>query len=233
MSATGSPTTIGPQAYAGWRARSLGAITEEIEHRLLFDLMGDLEGKRLLDVGCGDGALVSLAVARGAEVTGVDPDRNMLAAARVRMEREGLKATFLDGRVERLPLSGSEFDVVASVTVLCFVPDAAGAIRGMARVLRPGGVLVLGELARWSTWSALRRVRGWLGHPTWRAARFRSGRELRVLAEQAGLRVMAEHGAIYYPPAEWAARLLAPIDGALGRAALPGAAFIAMRAVKP
>ena len=125
------------------------------------------------------------------------------------------------------------FDVVASITVLCFVPDATGAVREMARVLRPGGRLVLGELGRWSLWAAIRRIRGWLGSATWRAARFRTAAELRALAEQAGLSVTAIRGAVYYPPVGLLARTLAPIDSWLGRVTTFGAAFIALSAVSP
>ncbi|MBS0522712.1 MAG: class I SAM-dependent methyltransferase [Proteobacteria bacterium] len=195
--------------------------------------MGDLRSKRLLDAGCGDGALVVLAAARGAEAIGVDPDPAMLAAARARADRDAVQATFLDGRVERLPLPDASVDIVCSVTVLCFVRDAAAAVREMARVLRPGGLLVLGELGRWNVWAALRRARGWFGSPTWRAARFRSSGELRALAGQAGLAVTTVRGAIYYPPIAWAARLLAPVDPRLGRLSTWGAAFIALRATKP
>jgi SAM-dependent methyltransferase len=134
--------------------------------------------------------------------------------------------------VERLPFPDASFDIVASVTVLCFVEDAAGAVREMARVLRPGGHLVLGELGRWNSWAALRRVRGWLGSATWKAARFRSARELGALARQAGLSVTATRGAIFYPPIGLLARLLAPPDPRLGRITTLGAAFIALGAVK-
>ena len=138
--------------------------------------------------------LVCAAAARGAVATGVDPDPAMLAAARLRVADAGLEATFLEGQVERLPFPDSSFDVVASVTVLCFVGDAAGALREMARVLRPGGRLVLGELGRWSCWAALRRVRGWLGSTTWQKARFRTPGELRALVQQAGLSVTSGTG---------------------------------------
>ncbi len=231
MSHADVPTAIGPGAYASWRATSLGAITEAIELRAILGLMGELRGARVLDAGCGDGALVRAAASRGAEVTGVDPDPAMLAAARSRAAGAGLRAVFLEGRVERLPFPDACFDVVASVTVLCFVPDAASAMREMARVLRPGGCLVIGELGRWSSWAALRRVRGWLGSETWKAARFRSAAELRALAAQAGLTVTAIRGAVFYPPIGMLARALAPIDPWLGRLTACGAAFIALRAV--
>jgi SAM-dependent methyltransferase len=233
MSEAKAPTTIGPQAYVGWRATSLGAITEAVEQRVILDMMGELAGLRFLDAGCGDGALVSAAAARGAVATGVDPDPAMLATARAHVANSGHEAIFLEGQVERLPFPDASFDLVASVTVLCFVGDAAGAVREMARVLRPGGRLVLGELGRWNSWATLRRVRGWLGSTTWRKARFRTPGELCALVRQAGLSVTAVRGAVYYPPTDLLARLLAPLDPWLGRVTRLGAAFIALGATKP
>ena len=43
---------IGPETYAGWRTSELGCLTEQIEDELLFALMGDVAGRRVLDVGC-------------------------------------------------------------------------------------------------------------------------------------------------------------------------------------
>ena len=229
--ATGLSATIGPAAYAAWRATSLGATTEALELRLILDLMGDLAGTRVLDAGCGDGALVAAAAMRGAMATGVDPDPAMLAAARARVERTGLHATFREGRVEQLPFPDACFDIVAAVTVLCFVPDAAAAFREMARLLRPGGRLVLGELGHWSLWAAIRRVRGWLGSATWSAARFHSAGELGALARNAGLSVITVRGAVFYPPLGFFARALAPADPLLGRLTTFGAAFIGLCAV--
>jgi SAM-dependent methyltransferase len=100
----------------------------------------------------------------------------------------------------------------------------------MARVLRPGGRLVLGELGRWSAWAATRRLKGWLGASTWKAAHFRSAGALRTLLEQAGLSVDAVHGAVFYPPIGVCARLLAPLDPWLGHRTTTGAAFIALSA---
>ena len=103
----------------------------------------------------------------------------------------------------------------------------------MARVLRPGGQLVLGELHRWSLWAAQRRVRAWLGSRTWKAARFRTPGELRALAGQAGLRVTALRGAVYYPRIGWLARAMAPLDPWFARFGTFGAAFLALSAEKP
>jgi ubiquinone/menaquinone biosynthesis C-methylase UbiE len=69
------------------------------------------------------------------------------------------------------------------MTVLCFVDDAASVLREEARVLRPGGRLIMGELGKRSSCAAQRRMRLWLGSSMWRKGRFRTGRELYVLAD--------------------------------------------------
>ena len=225
-----APTAIGPEAYASWRATPLGAITEGIEQCLILDLMGDLAGRRVLDAGCGDGALICAAASRGAAATGIDPDPAMLAAARSRVGGAACGAKFVQGRLEQLPFREASFDLVAAITVLCFVPDAGGAVREMARVLRPGGRLVLGELGRWSWWAAIRRARGWLGSSTWAAVRFRTAAELKSVLGRAGLSVTAVRGGVYYPPVGMLARALLPLDSGLGRLTTFGAAFIAVSA---
>ncbi len=233
MTGADKMTAIGPHAYAAWRASSLGAVTEALEQRLMLELLGGLASAHALDIGCGDGALVQAMVARGATAAGVDPDPAMLAAARKHAAEANVSAMFLEGRVENLPFPDASFDRVTAVTVLCFVADAVKALREMARVLGPGGRLVLGELGRWSLWALMGRVRGWLGSATWKTARFRDTAELRRLAEAAGLTVTATRGAIFYPPVGRLARAMAPIDPWLGRRTTIGAAFIAFAATRP
>jgi SAM-dependent methyltransferase len=228
-----APTAIGPHPYIGWRRTSLGAITERIEERLILDLCGHVDGCRVLDIGCGDGALVCALAVRGAAPTGIDPDQTMLTAARARASATSVAASLVQGRVEQLPFADGAFDVVAAVTVLCFVPDAAAALREIGRVLRPGGRFVVGELGRWSCWAARRRLRGWLGSPLWQAARFRSAAGLRDLVEEGGLTIGASRSAVYFPPIGLCARLMAPVDPYLARVTSFGAAFIALSATRP
>jgi SAM-dependent methyltransferase len=167
-----------------------------------------LESVHVLGVGCGDGALGSVLARRGARVTGLDPDARMLAADRRRAQADGIALALVPGEAEALPFADT-FDRVVAVTVLCFVEDAYRAIGEMARVLRPGGKLVIGELGRWGLWAAMRRIRGRLGAPTWKAPRFRSARELRRLLTAHGLSIEQTAGAIYCAPAGMAASLLA------------------------
>ena len=122
---------------------------------------------------------------------------------------------------------------MTAITILCFVDDAAPVFGEIARVLRPGGRLVIGELGKWSTWAAARRVRAWLGSRLWRRGRFWTASELSRLAEAAGLIVETVRGAIYYPRWGFAARLMSAVDPGLGRLTTAGAAFVALSAIKP
>ncbi len=198
----------------------------------MFEMAGSVSGKRVLDVGCGDGAYSIEIARRGAIVTGIDISAEMIDAARRRAEERGAEVELLVGDASRVPFPDGTFDVVLAVTVLCFVGDAAAAVREMARVLAPGGRLVLGDLGRRSIWAAWRRLRGLLGSATWRTARFRTPRELRLLVSQAGLSVERLRGSIYYPPIPALATRMAPLDEPLGRLTAEGAALVAIAATK-
>ena len=219
-------------SYVRWRSSRLGRITDGLERQLLAGLLGRVAGKELLDVGCGDGAWAFELARQGATVTALDADPSMIAAARLRAQNEVSGVQLVEGNVGNLPFDDATFDIVVAVTVLCFVHDAEHAMTEIARVLKPGGQLVIGELGRWSLWAAQRRMRGWIGHPVWRAVKFRTAAELRRLADTARLRVVAIHGTAHYPPCGMAAQLLAPVDLWLGQEATFGAAFLAMSAAK-
>jgi len=224
---------VGPEVYAKWRSTGLGLITEELEQRLILEFAAPVRGERILDIGCGDGTLTLAFWKEGASlVIGCDSDPRMIAAARSLAARHKAKIGYVIGRAEQLPFADETFDVLTAVTLLCFFPEPSNAVREMARVLRPGGRLVIGDLGKWSLWAVSRRIRGRLGSDTWRAARFRTAGELRALAEEAELRVEMIRGAVYYPPVELLARLMAPVDPLLGRTTTLGAAFLAMRATK-
>lgn len=230
--ASGLPD-LGPDVYARWRASELGAATERIERELILELAGDVMGRDVLDVGCGDGELALALADNGANVIGIDSSSAMIEAARIRARRHEMNITFEIARAEHLPFPAERFDVVAAVTILCFEQNAEAVFKEVSRVLRPGGLFVIGELGKWSTWALQRRVRALMGSKLWRYGRFRTARELSYLAKKAGLRVQTVRGAIFYPRISAAARLLAPLDSSLGRIGTFGAGFVALAAKKP
>jgi ubiquinone/menaquinone biosynthesis C-methylase UbiE len=96
-------------------------------------------GARILDAGCGTGALLR-DLGSAYELTGVDVNTGALAVAR---ERTG--AELLEASVEQLPFADAAFDAVVSLDVLyaAGVSDDVAALREIARVVRPGGTVVL------------------------------------------------------------------------------------------
>jgi len=97
---------------------------------------------RLLDVGCGTGALLHrLSRSHPAGLlSGVDPVPEMLAVARRRLPAE---VELREGWAERLPFANERFDVVLSCNMFHYVRQPAAALREMSRVLSPGGRLVI------------------------------------------------------------------------------------------
>ncbi len=229
----GSTGQFGPEIYAIWRESSLGEITEDLEQRLLFRLAGELHGRKVLDVGCGDGTLTLAFARRGAaSVVGCDIDPRMISRA-IRRATQGEQAVhYTVANLVHLPFADQSFDLITAITVLAFVPDTGRAVREMARVLKPGGRLIIGDLGKWSFWAARRRVRGWLGSKMWRGATFRTATQLRQLVQSAQLRVEHVSGAIFFPPWLPLARLLAPRDAALGERTTLGAAFVVVQSCK-
>ncbi len=103
--------------------------------RPVVDLLDPQQGERILDLGCGDGALTTELVARGAKVVAVDGSPDMIAAARAR----GLDAHVADGQT--LGFNG-EFDAVFSNAALHWMTDPDAVLTGVRRALRPGGRFV-------------------------------------------------------------------------------------------
>jgi SAM-dependent methyltransferase len=99
------------------------------------ELLAPRPGERILDLGCGDGALTERLAALGCTVIAVDAASEMVAAAR----RRGLEAYVADGQDLRFV---AEFDAVFSNAALHWMRDADAVLRGVRRALRPGGRFV-------------------------------------------------------------------------------------------
>jgi ubiquinone/menaquinone biosynthesis C-methylase UbiE len=114
----------------------------DVEEVALRSLLADVPPGRALDVACGTGRVTAILAELGHDVTAVDATPAMLARA----EAKGIRATFLSGDMERLPVGDGSFDVVTCALSLTHVVKLDAAIAEMARALEPGGTLVLTDI---------------------------------------------------------------------------------------
>ena len=114
-----------------------------------YHLVGNIQGKRVLDFGCGTGANSLLLASRGAEVCGIDISHDLLAIARsrLRQERVPLRAQFLVASAHDLPLENNSVDVVFGIAILHHL-NLRLVSREVHRVLRPGGRAIFQEPVR-------------------------------------------------------------------------------------
>jgi len=107
------------------------------------DRFGDLEGARVLDIGCGLGGKTVAYAEAGARVTGVDIKTHNIARCVEFAHARRDDVIFLAGDAERLPFAEGTFDLVFANDSLEHFGDPEGALRELARVLKPGGSIIL------------------------------------------------------------------------------------------
>ena len=155
-------TSIDNEYYEGmdelwWDPAGPAAILHAINRpRVEFYLeqLGRLDGRRVLDAGCGGGLVARELAAAGAEVVGVDRSMGSLGVA-----RRATNGSFhpAQGRLERLPFADASFDAVVAADVLEHLPDLPAAVAELARVLAPGGSFLFDTVNRtpWSWFTAV------------------------------------------------------------------------------
>ena len=129
----------------------------EVRQRIL-----PLAEGRILEIGVGPGVnFVHYDPAKVSKVYALEPNPGMIRMAEQQRRRTGLDVEFLDLPGERIPLEDGSVDTVVSTFTLCTIPGVVEAIRGIRRVLRPGGKFIFFEhglspdprVRRWQKWS--------------------------------------------------------------------------------
>jgi ubiquinone/menaquinone biosynthesis C-methylase UbiE len=123
--------------FAGWYERERHLPY----HRMLDDLEVEIveryaAGKSALEVGCGTGLILDRVARFAASAKGIDLSGGMLAQA----AKRGLRVA--QASATELPIASESVDVAYSFKVLAHIPDIAGTMREMARVVRPGGYVI-------------------------------------------------------------------------------------------
>jgi ArsR family transcriptional regulator len=133
---------------ADWdEMRALDLPAAAVEQALL-SLIQEGEKPRVLDIGTGTGRVLELLGPRIRQGLGVDASKQMLALARARLASpEAAHCTVRLADMYRLPLPDASFDTAVMQMVLHYAEDPVGVITEAARVLRPGGRLIVIDLA--------------------------------------------------------------------------------------
>uniref|UniRef100_B1XVR0 Ubiquinone biosynthesis O-methyltransferase n=1 Tax=Polynucleobacter necessarius subsp. necessarius (strain STIR1) TaxID=452638 RepID=B1XVR0_POLNS len=165
----------------------------------------NLEGRKVVDVGCGGGILAESISQSGAETTGIDLSEKALKVAELHALEVGANLTYRSISAEALADEQSEqYDVVTCTEMLEHVPDPASIVRACAKLCKPGGTLFFSTLNR-SPKSYLFAIIGaeyilkLLPKGTHEYAKFIKPSELAAFTRYAGLEMIGIKGLGYNP----------------------------------
>ena len=167
--------------------------------------MVDLNGKRVLDVGCGGGILAESLAQSGAETTGIDLSDKALKVAELHALESGVHVQYRAISTEALAdIEPEQYDVVTCMEMLEHVPDPASVIQACSKLVKPGGYVFFSTLNR-SLKSYLFAMIGaeYLLHllpkGTHEYAKFIKPSELVSFTRQAGLETIGIKGLTFNP----------------------------------
>jgi 2-polyprenyl-6-hydroxyphenyl methylase / 3-demethylubiquinone-9 3-methyltransferase len=182
----------------------IGWLIDTLARRFKSQGSSPLEGRTILDIGCGAGLLAEPLSRLGARVTGLDPAPSAIAAAQAHAEATGAELTYRVGTVESLAADGETYDAVLAMEVVEHVENVSAFVAAAAALVAPGGILCLSTLNRTARSFALAIVGAeyvlrWLPRGTHRWEQFVTPLELTAALRRAGFVVTARRGLMFDP----------------------------------
>ncbi len=107
-----------------------------------------LEGKTLVDIGCGGGLMSEPLARMGAAVTGVDAAEKNIATARIHAATQGVEVQYRATTAEALAAEGLQYDIVVALEIIEHVADVGAFVSALSKLLKPGGLLFVSTLNR-------------------------------------------------------------------------------------
>lgn len=142
---------FGDVAHKWWDKNSEFKPLHEINPLRLnwIDGLAALDGKRVLDVGCGGGILSESMYFKGADVTGIDLGEKAINVANLHQLESGAKVNYQLIAVEQLAAEQpASFDIVTCMEMLEHVPDPAAIVAACAKLVKPGGAVFFSTINR-------------------------------------------------------------------------------------
>jgi ubiquinone/menaquinone biosynthesis C-methylase UbiE len=155
-----------------------------LERRMLAGTLGPVQGKQIVDVGCGTGRLTLVFQQGGATVIGLDCSSEMLCEA---ARKTPLRGRLVHASAMALPIASEVSDLTVCSFVIGYVPNAADAIAEMRRITKRGGAVIISDLhpvASAAGWNRSFRRNGSVYEIE---HHYRSTREICTMAAEAGL----------------------------------------------
>ncbi|HEY2836490.1 MAG TPA: bifunctional 2-polyprenyl-6-hydroxyphenol methylase/3-demethylubiquinol 3-O-methyltransferase UbiG [Rhizomicrobium sp.] len=170
----------------------------------------------LLDIGCGGGLLSEPMARLGFAVTGADASERNIGTARAHAAESGLAITYRAITAEALAAEGALFDIVLNMEVVEHVADVGAYLGACARLVKPGGIMIVATLNKTLKSLALAKfaaeyVLGWMPRGTHDWNRFIPPAELQKSLEEVGLTILKVQG-ISFDPLTWDWRLSSDLD---------------------
>ena len=176
--------------------------------------MRPFEGLALLDIGCGGGLLCEPMSRLGFRVTGVDPSEKNIGTARA--HAGSLPIAYRAASAEMLVTEGAAFDVVLNMEVVEHVADLRAYLMACARLVKPGGLMIVATLNKTLKSLALAKIGAeyvlrWLPAGTHDWNKFVAPAELKRLLEGSGLNPLKTQG-VAFDALTWDWRLSSDTD---------------------
>jgi len=173
-------------------------------------------GLTLLDIGCGGGLLTEPMTRLGFAVTGIDPSERNIGTAKAHAATSGLDIAYRTAAAESLAGEDARFDVVLNMEVVEHVADLRAYLRACAKLVRPGGIMVVATLNKTLKSLALAKIGAeyvlrWLPPGTHDWNRFVAPADLRRMLEESGLNPLKTQG-VEFNPMSWDWRLSGDVD---------------------
>lgn len=116
-----------------------------LEQRVTLELIGNVKGKCILDLGCGTGRYCALLTERGATVVGIDPSSEMLEQAKRKLTPL-CRFELRHGTIEEMDFLSEHFDVVVSALTLSHIPELESILAESVRVLKSDGAMFISDI---------------------------------------------------------------------------------------